>query len=45
MDLRRQTFAGISLGELPLGKVRELTGEEVARLRKLAEKPKAKAKA
>ncbi len=43
MDLRRQTFAGIGLGQLRLGRTRALTPEEVAGLRKLAEKPKPKA--
>ena len=39
MDLRRQTFAGISLGQLRLGRTRALTPDEVAGLQKLAEKP------
>ena len=43
MDLRRQTFAGIDLGQLRLGRTRALTLEEVAGLQKLAEKPKPKA--
>jgi pseudouridine synthase len=42
MDLRRQTFAGISLGELRLGKTRSLTAAEVAGLQKLAKKPNPK---
>jgi pseudouridine synthase len=42
MDLRRQTFAGIGLGQLRLGKTRSLTPAEVASLQKLAEKPKPK---
>ncbi len=45
MDLRRQSFAGIGLGDLRLGKTRELTEAEVRRLQKLAEKPKRKARA
>ena len=45
MDLRRQSFGGIGLGQLRLGKARELTAEEVAGPRKLAEKPAPKAKA
>ena len=43
MDLRRQRFAGVDLGQLRLGQIRELTEEEVAGVRKLAEKRKAKA--
>jgi pseudouridine synthase len=39
MDLRRQSFAGIGLGQLRPGRTRALTEAEVEGLRKLAEKP------
>ncbi len=43
MDLCRQRIGGIDLGDLRLGQTRQLTEAELTGLRKLAEKPKAKA--
>ncbi len=37
ISLRRTSFAGVSLGELPVGEWRKLTPEEVSRLKKMIE--------